>query len=189
MLAVTFKHHKLRHHVVWIGRNCGVLFVWRRVGVGEPRVIEFDMSACGRSRLLKSSKVSVAVGVADCGFVFRFCEFVIGVAVGVVASAEIRARARAVLFFFLHDLPFVVFIRGDFAEFQTIPERVSEVKVGTIFLFFFGSFGALGFLDAKDVVTAFFVFIAAYIVVAHIAADVENFAGVVFLFFFFVVFG
>ena len=40
-------------------------------------------------------------------------------------------RLRAWLFFVLHDFPFVVFVRGDFAVFQTIPERVVEVKIKT----------------------------------------------------------
>ena len=89
VVRVTFKHHKLRHHVAWVGRNCGVLFVRRRVRIGEPRVVEFIMMGVG---VLKSSKVSVAVGVVDIRFRFGLREFVIAVAVGVVARAVIRAH-------------------------------------------------------------------------------------------------
>ena len=85
--VVTFKHHKLRHHVAWVGCSCGVLLVRRRVRIGKPGVIEFVMT-----RVLKSSKVSVAVGVVDIRFRFGLREFVIAVAVGVEARAEIRAH-------------------------------------------------------------------------------------------------
>ena len=85
----------------------------------------------------------------------------------------------------MHDFPFVVFIRGDFAEFQTIPEGVGEVKVGTIFLFFFcsGSFGALEVLDVEVVIVSFAVdFIVGWTAATHIATGVEKFAGLVSVF-------
>ena len=86
MFAITFKHHKLRHHVTCVGYNFGVLFVGGRVRIWEPRVVEFDMVG-----VLKSSNVSVAVAVVAC-VCCRGHEFFIGVAVGVVTRAEIRAR-------------------------------------------------------------------------------------------------
>ena len=86
----------------------------------------------------------------------------------------------------MHDFPFVVFIWGDFAEFQTIPEGVGAVKVGIIFLFCC-SFGALKVLDVKVVIVFVAAFIAVLIFAAHVATGVENFARV--FLFFFVVFG
>ena len=105
-------------------------------------------------------------------------------------------RLRAVLFFFfffLHDFPFVVFVGGDFAEFETIPERVGEIKVGKSF--HFCGFGALKVLEVLEVseVKVVIVFVTAFVVAwtaaTHVATSVENFARVLFLFLFFVVFG
>ena len=102
-------------------------------------------------------------------------------------------RLRAVLFFFLHNFPFVVFIGSDFAEFQTIPEGVSEVKVEMGVGGCGGGgggcgFGALKVLDVKVVIIFVNAFVIAWIAAAYVATGVENFARVLFLFFF-VVFG
>ena len=114
-----------------------------------------------------------------------------------------RLRARLFFIFFLHDFPSVIFIGGDFAEFQTIPERVVEVKMGLGVGVDVGvgvsgggfrgggsgSFGALKVLDVKVVIVIIFAaFVITWIAAAYVATGVKNFAGVL-LFFFFVVFG
>ena len=86
MFAITFKHHKLRHHVTCVGYNFGVLFVGGRVRIWEPRVVEFDMVG-----VFKSSNVSVAVAVGDPWFIIGVAVGV-AVAVGVVSRAEIRTH-------------------------------------------------------------------------------------------------
>ena len=100
-----------------------------------------------------------------------------------------RLRAAVLFFFFLHDFPFVVFVGGDFAEFQTIPEGVGEVKMGMgmgVGGCGGGGFGALKVLDVKVVIVFVTAFVVTWIAAAYVATGVENFARV--LLFFFVVF-
>lgn len=96
-------------------------------------------------------------------------------------------RARLFFIFFLHDFPFVVFIGGDFAEFQTIPEGVGEVKMG-LGVGCGGGFGALKVLDVKVVIVFIAAVVVTWIAAAYVATGVENFARVLLFFFFFVIF-
>ena len=100
-----------------------------------------------------------------------------------------RLRARLFFIFFLHDFPSVIFIGGDFAEFQTIPERVVEIKMGLGVGCGGCGFGALKVLDVKVVIVFVAAVVVTWIAAAHVATCVENLAGVLLFFFFFVVFG
>ncbi len=139
VIGVTLKGDELRKHLAWIGRNCSVLFVGRGIGVGEPWVVcECAWGLYAPAGEL--SNVSVAVDHVACEDIFGIivvnCRvFKVGIRVGIVAGSKVNwwrsffrgSRWQS------DDFPFLVFLLVDFANFDTIPERVIEIKVGFAF--------------------------------------------------------